>query len=80
MCIKCHGSRVAQVNAKCSDLCFVNISEADHDGYVPYDMGIGGGDYIEFSYCLDCGTIQHSFPLAITKLEEKIENAEEELG
>ena len=33
-------------------------------------LGIGGGDYIEFSYCGDCGQIQGDFPLAPTKMEE----------
>ncbi len=54
--------------AKCSD-CFVAtykngaITIKDYDGYVPYNMGIGGGDYIEAIYCLDCGQIQGKFPI-----------------
>ena len=35
------------------------------------DMGIGGGDYTEFSYCLDCGQIQGRFPVPATKLQVK---------
>jgi hypothetical protein len=45
------------------------IGNNDHDGYVPNDLGIGGGDYIQFSYCMDCGKIQGSFPLPPSKLE-----------
>jgi hypothetical protein len=32
-------------------------------------MGIGGGDYVAFSYCLDCGQIQGDFPLPETGME-----------
>jgi hypothetical protein len=32
-------------------------------------MGIGGGDYVEFDYCLNCGQIQGQFPLNKTKVE-----------
>jgi hypothetical protein len=39
--------------------------DAAHDGYVPSKMGIGGGDYMEFSYCLDCGQIQGKFPVKV---------------
>jgi hypothetical protein len=38
-------------------------------GYVPNDLGIGGGSYIEFSYCLYCGQIQDIFPLDQSELE-----------
>jgi hypothetical protein len=39
------------------------------DGYVPSDIGIGGDDYIDFIYCLECGQIQDEFPLTITSIE-----------
>lgn len=68
-CQKCDSERVARVSGKTSDLCFISIGENEKDGYVPYDMGIGGGDYIKFEYCLDCGQIQGSFPLDICELE-----------
>lgn len=34
-------------------------------------MGIGGGDYVEFDYCLDCGQIQGTFPVPKHEIEEK---------
>jgi len=61
-CQNCDSERVAKVSGKCSDmfslqirneLQFKNI-EIQGD-YVPHDIGIGGGDYMSFSYCLDCG-------------------------
>jgi len=33
------------------------IDSGDPD-YVPGDLGIGGGDYISFSFCRSCGKIQ----------------------
>jgi hypothetical protein len=68
-CQKCSGNRVADVSGKTSDMCSVSIEGSDMDGYVPKDMGIGGGDYLEFSYCLDCGQMQGNFPKPPTKLE-----------
>jgi hypothetical protein len=70
-CNKCNGNRIADVNGKVSDMCFVSINGKDHDGYVPSDMNIGGSDYLEFQYCLDCGQMQGKFPLPTTKLENK---------
>jgi hypothetical protein len=60
---------MAHINAKCKDLCFVDIGGQEHDGYVPSDMGIGGGDYVEIDLCLNCGHVQGDWPLAETKLE-----------
>jgi hypothetical protein len=50
----------------------VTIGEHDYDGYVPGDMGIGAGDYIEFEFCGDCGQIQGDFPLLPTELEGEL--------
>jgi len=76
-CQRCQSSRILSVSAKCSDCCSVEIGETGlcvADGYVPGDMGIGGGDYIEFSVCLNCGQMQRpagtgGFPLSKTELE-----------
>ena len=64
MTCKCGSERIARVSAKCSDMCVVTVGAEEHEGYVPHDFGIGGGDYISFSYCLDCGQIQGKpFPI-----------------
>ena len=68
-CVKCASERIAHINAKCKDLCFVDIGGQEHDGYVPSDMGIGGGDYVEIDLCLNCGHVQGDWPLTETKLE-----------
>jgi len=67
-CQHCRSERVMSVTAKCND-CFSatwirNDKIKEHDGYVLSGIGIGGGDYIEFSYCLNCGRIiSAAFPL-----------------
>lgn len=65
----CEHKRRAGLTAKCSDLCFVEMGEREHDGYVPDDMGIGGGDYVGFTWCLDCGQIIGKWPVPPCKLE-----------
>ena len=44
---------------------------------MPSRVGVGGGDYIEFRYCLDCGRIQDSnratFPIPDERIEEVFE-------
>ena len=69
-CENCHSERVASLTAKCSDLCGVTYGVAEHDGYVPSDMGIGGGDYVEFDWCLDCGKIQGINRLPLSEIEQ----------
>lgn len=68
------GGRVVKVFAKCSDSFSVETEDEhqEYEGYVPDDMGIGSGDYIDFAYCLDCGQIQgDEFPLAPSVLARK---------
>jgi hypothetical protein len=57
-------------------MCGVNLGAASHDGYVPDDLGIGGGDYVEFDYCLDCGQLQGKFPLPPANIEKNISDEE----
>ncbi len=68
-CAKCASHRIGTVSGKCSDLSDFSLGNISKDGYLPSDIGIGGGDYIEFSYCLDCGTIEGTFPLPPTEIE-----------
>lgn len=76
-CKTCNSNRIASVNSKASDLHYVEINGNDHDGYLPYDMGIGGEDYVEFEWCLNCGQIQGTFPLPLCELEtEETEDSE----
>ena len=62
MC-KCGSERIARISAKCADSCCVTMLGCEIEGYVPDGLGIGRGDYVEFSWCLNCGLIQDDFPL-----------------
>jgi hypothetical protein len=83
-CLKCSSDRVANVDAKSSDMNTIYVSNnwtgELEPGYVPDDMGIGSGDYLSFSYCLQCGQIQGNFPLPKTKLEGGEDEPEWELS
>lgn len=68
-CRGCGSDRTAHVLARCSDLCGVQVAGRRHHGHLPRDLGIGGGGDVQFTYCLDCGRIQGTFPLARTALE-----------
>jgi hypothetical protein len=68
-CSRCNSKRTASFSAKSSDLNCVRIGELEHEGYVPGDLGIGSGDYVEFDYCLDCGQMQGTFPMPKTEME-----------
>lgn len=70
-CLSCSSSRIASISAKCSDCFSMRYQLEDYNGYVPDNIGIGGGDYVEFNYCLECGVIQGSqFPTAEPDLED----------
>jgi hypothetical protein len=58
---------VISIGGKVSDMFYTDLQE--YVGYVPDDFGIGGGDYIEFHLCFDCGQLQGKFPLPMTELE-----------
>lgn len=68
-CQNCNSERIVQISAKCSDQCNTRIGDKDICDYVPYDMNLGGGDYLTLKMCLDCGQVQGKFPLAQTELE-----------
>lgn len=75
-CQKCSSKRIMNVTAKCSDTCGFSINGVDSDGYVPKEIGIGGGDYVRFNYCLDCGQIQGKFPVEKCDMEIVISKEE----
>jgi len=68
-CKKCSSKRILYVTAKCSDTFAASIGETEYSGYVPVGLGIGGGDYVNFCLCLNCGQIQGTFPLPNSSLE-----------
>lgn len=68
-CQKCNSTRMCTAQAHCSDMFHAAISEREHDGYVAGDLGIGGGDDVRFTFCLDCGQMMGTWPLPPTELE-----------
>lgn len=60
-CDKCKSTTLLACGGKVCDMFWATYiaNGNQYEGYVPNDIGIGGGDYIEFSYCLDCGQIQN---------------------
>ena len=68
-CQQCRSPRLARVYGHCSDMCSVDLAGRHTHGYVPRDLGIGGGDDLHFAYCLDCGQIQGTFPLPPAAIE-----------
>jgi hypothetical protein len=70
----CRSHRVADVYGKCSGNSSYTLGDKDRDGYLPSDMGVCYTDEITFSYCLDCGQIQGTWPLPRTKFELGTEN------
>lgn len=69
-----------QISAKCSDLCFTQVIDSEgnaiyeNDGYVPSGLGIGGGDYVEFTVDLTTGQLIGFKPLTKEKIQEILEN------
>lgn len=68
-CQSCVSNRIISISSKSSDLNDVQIGSVNHDGYLPDDLGIGGGDYVEFDFCANCGTIRGTWPLPLTNIE-----------
>lgn len=63
-CLKCKSIRIADVSAKVDDKfnVYLHASDIRQQDYVSESLGIGHDDYIQFSYCLNCGQIQSWFP------------------
>jgi hypothetical protein len=76
-CLSCNSRRILSITAKCSDCFSASIGDIEIEGYVPCDLGIGGGDYIMLDLCLDCGKMQDKFPIPLS--ENEIDCTDEEL-
>jgi len=57
-CDGCSSDRLLSINGKVSDMFSADFKNADYQGYVPHDLGVGGGDYIKMKICLNCGKVQ----------------------
>lgn len=71
-CKRCGSTRIAEVSAKCSDLCSFKVGTRRIDYYVPEGVGLGNNsDCVEVSYCIDCGQIVGDWPV----LQQDVDNA-----
>jgi len=71
----CGSRRIMAVSGKVSDMCNVHYLSADHDGYVPADLGIGSGDYLEFDVCMDCHRMINHPTLSDKEIVDILEEA-----
>lgn len=73
-CRVCGSTVLIEVNGKVSDMFSArDINEGfTYEGYVPEGLEIGKGDYIEFTYCAQCGAIQDGFPKNPEELDEEM--------
>lgn len=62
-CKNCKSERIISVSGKTADLFSAETSDGSYHGQVPRELEIGGGDYMQFSYCANCGCIQGDFPI-----------------
>lgn len=62
------------VIAKCNDMCSVSVDELNlkKNGYVPRNLGIGGGDYIRLTIDASTGKIDGWLPISPDDLEEAL--------
>ena len=75
-CRVCESERIANVHGHCRDSCHVTFGSLESEGYVPDGLNIGGGDCVEFDYCLDCGSIQAQFPVSTDAVMAALEDSD----
>ena len=75
-CQRCGSERVLHAQSHGRDCQNWSIGDNEGDGYLPRDFGIGAGDDMSVSVCLDCGQMQGTWPRPKTQFE--MENEEEE--
>ena len=60
-CQRCKSERIIAIEAKCDESCYAIEfhNDKEHNGY----SILGGGDFIDLTFCLECGQIQNEFPM-----------------
>lgn len=79
-CTNCKSDRLMRISGKTSDLFHAHYKGKDYNGYVPNGIVIGDdgyGDYIQLTYCLECGKIQGKFPVSEKKATEFFKDSAE---
>ena len=78
MLCPCGNNQFVSVDAKCTDCCSVRYLNQSRCDYAPYNLGIGGGDYVTFEFCPKCGRIQGEFPIEVDLRDEEDQWDDEE--
>lgn len=78
-CESCKSNRMISILAKCDDRFIMSYKgiEIIKNDYVPHNIGIGGGDYLNITFCLDCGKIRGDFPIINDHIEGLYEEVSE---
>ena len=80
MTCKCGSNRIMSISGKTSDMFNCSYGNLEYDGYVPNKIVIGDdgyGDYIKFSFCLECGRIQGNFPISDARVKTAIQKEQD---
>ena len=68
ICQRCDSGEVFYIHIECDDkCCFIKYKDFEKIGYVPFELGIGGGEIFNIKVCLNCGQLQGEFPIDIPK-------------
>ena len=62
-------SVAANAGAQGDDRAYVEVQGKQHDGYLPHDLGIGGGGVLDIVVYLNCGQLQGKWPLSVSNIE-----------
>jgi hypothetical protein len=71
--------RTLKITAKCTDRCWVEFQDTESEigkersGYVPRNIGIGGGDNVELTINIDTGKIIGWQPIDTDDIIESLE-------
>ena len=73
---------ILTISAKCSDLCYSRykdkngkVIKSNNFAYVPNDINIGGGDYVELEIDMETGQILNWKKVSEAKIIEAIKKA-----
>lgn len=60
-CQKCNSENLAHIEA--SEQLVIDYKDRKYVGKVPMEIELGNEEGIEFTYCINCGQIQGTFPI-----------------
>lgn len=63
VCIHCGDDKILYFGGKLSDMGELTYKKYSDESYIPDYSNIGSGDYINITFCLNCGKIQDKFPI-----------------